>query len=382
MDLKSAFRKARDLVSPAPVDPVRVNTINNPTYSSTVLDPETGRRTVMGTGRKAPCAEMRASTLAPGAPRTAVVLGVARGGTSMVSGVLRGLGVFMGDNLGFNHEDGQIQRIVRQQAFDRFGEIAQNRNRRHPLWGFKFPEASLVMDRFHPELNNPHYLFVVRHPLARGMSVVTRTGGQLSDAVVEALDSYRSIFDFLASVDAPALLINYEQATAEAADCVAQIADFLGIEPTPERLDKAVSMIVDQGAGYVNLPEHSFFAVETGTAEGAAGGAFQAAPGSLAGREIAYAAGRASVWAAPEGGFPATFRLDFSLAGGARPGDCVRLYYDYDGRFHPGHRLLIELKSSTPSFRVETTGQLKRIAIVPLDEARRVESVVMRAEPA
>jgi|GEM_PF-1830312 len=377
MNLKSVLRRVKGALRQPQVDARRVNTVNNPAYSSTVVDESTGRRTVMGTGRKGACAVMRDTSLKPGAPRTAVVLGVARGGTSMVSGVLRGLGLYMGDDLGFNHEDTKVQRIVNNKNFADFADLAKSRDAAHPLWGFKFPEASLVMDKFHPSLRNPHYLFVIRHPLSRGMSVVARTGGTLSAAIQEALKSYQSIFTFLETVDAPVLLINYEQATENPQACVAQIAAFLGLGDDEEAIGRAAAMISGEGAGYLNLPEFWFFAEETGAP--AAGTPVTATPGSLKKGEVTYARERASVWSAPEGGFPKTFRLSFTLKG-AQDDDRVRIYYDYDGQFHLGHRLLLSLTSDTPELAVQTTGALKRLAIVPLAETGSVSDVAISAD--
>jgi hypothetical protein len=375
MSLGSILRKTRRLVSRK--SRLSVNAVSNPAYSSTVLDEGSGRRTVLGTGRKDVCAALRPTTLAPGEPRTAVVLGIARGGTSMVAGVLRGLGVNMGEDLGFNHEDARVQQIVNRQEFATFAEIARKRDVEHGTWGFKFPEASVVMDRFHPALRNPHYLFVIRHPLARGQSAVKRTGGNIGGSVVEALRSYEAIFAFLDAIDAPVLLINYEQATEDREAATQQIADFIGLEAAPDLVARAASMITGQGTGYVNLPEHAFYAEES---VGAGGEALAVPHASLTPGEIGYAEDRASVWSAPEGGFPKTFRLGFGLSGGrARAGDAVRLYYDYEGAFHAGHRLLVEVGSTAPVFRIDAAAGLKRIAIVPMNEKSRVGSVRFEA---
>lgn len=372
MVLKSVLGRVRRLAGGR--RSLSVNAVTNAAYSSTVLDEATGRRTVLGTGTKETCALLRPTDVAPGAPRTAVVLGIARGGTSMAAGALRGLGVHMGDDLGFNHEDTAIQRAVSQQAFEDFAEIARARDAEHDLWGFKFPEASMVMDRIHPVLRQPHYLFVLRHPLTRGQSAVKRTGGDLGDAVADALRSYQAIFGFLDSVDAPALLVNYDQATVDREATVRQIADFLGIEATAEQAARAASMITGQGEGYVNLPEHAFYAEEIAGPDPT--DALPVPHGHLQTGEIEYAAQRSSVWAAPEGGFPSSFLLAFRVSGGrAKPGDAVRLYYDYDGRFHIGHRLLVEIGSTTPVFRIDAAADLKRIAIVPISEKSTIGNV-------
>ncbi len=375
MKLTSAFRKARNRLIAGNRDARHVNAVNNPAYRSTVVDAASGRRSVMGTGPKSSSTVLRPTPYPAGRPRTAVVLGIARGGTSMVSGVLRGLGVYMGDDLGFNHEDSKVQRIVNKQAFQRFARLAKRRDKAHSIWGFKFPEASLIMDRFHPDLRRPHYLFVLRHPLARGNSVVARTGGTLSAAVIEALETYQAIFSFLDSVDAPVLLVNYEQATANPAEFVAAVADFLGIEASQEQLARAAEMIVGEGGGYVNLPEFWFFAEEAATDDGASP-ALPCTQASLNDDEIAYASDRASVWTGEAGPFPKTFRLRFTLSGGgAKSGETVRLYYDYGEGFHIGHRLLLELSSREPVLDVQSTGALKRLAIVPIRDGVTVDAV-------
>lgn len=379
MKFKIAWRRAKNLVAQDCPDHRLVNTVNNPAYSSTIVDAESGRRSLMGTGRKDACTILRETTLPAGTPRTAVVLGVARGGTSMVSGVLRGLDIFMGDNLGLNHEDTLVQRFVSNKNFDDFGELARERDAEHPIWGFKFPEASVMMDKFHPSLRNPHYLFVMRHPLSRGMSVVARTGGTLTAAIEEALKNYQSIFAFLEKADAPVLMINYEQATENAQASVEQIAGFLGMDQESEAVERAASMILGEGAGYLNLPEFWFFAEEQDAPGADQLTTISATPGEPGKKEIRYARDRSSVWEAPEGGFPKTFWLKFKLSG-AGDDERVRIYYDYDGRFHLGHRLLLGLSTGAPVLKVQTTGKLKRLAIVPLANEGAISDVRIELE--
>ena len=69
--------------------------------------------------------------------RTLVVLGVERGGTSMVAGVLRALGVPMGDRAGLNHEDPAFLK----DDPDKLRRAIRTRNKQHDMWGFKVPKA-------------------------------------------------------------------------------------------------------------------------------------------------------------------------------------------------------------------------------------------------
>lgn len=382
MKSNAVYRWSRRVAGMFAADPLRANVVNNPAYRSTPVDPVSGRRSVMGTGRKDACAVLRASPLAPGEPRTLVVLGVARGGTSMVAGVLRALGVDMGDDLGFNHEDTGIQDIIGQRAYERLPTLVRERNGRHGIWGFKFPEASLVMDRLHPHLRHPHYLFVIRNPMARGMSVSSRTGGKLADAIADALVENKTILDFLDGVPAPAMLINYERATEDGEECVRQVAEFIGIEPDESLISQAVSMILGDGEGYLNLPEFWFHATEASPGTTKLPEALEVEPSSLEEGEIAYARNRASAWKASGSAFPTIFQVSLSLSGAASgTGERLRLYYDYEGRFHIGHRMLIEVASGTPNLCIETTGRLKRLAIVPMGKTVRVSGARFYTTP-
>ncbi len=142
MKFKIAWRRAKNLARPDRPDQRRINTVNNPAYSSTIVDADTGRRSLMGTGRKDACTVLRETTLPAGAPRTAVVLGVARGGTSMVSGVLRGLAVVMGDNPGFNPAATTVQRPVSHNTCQERGAPAPERPYHPPPTTYHLPPTA------------------------------------------------------------------------------------------------------------------------------------------------------------------------------------------------------------------------------------------------
>ena len=65
---------------------------------------ETVNKASAGTGTKKICLTINAPE-GPEDYKTVVVLGVERGGTSMAAGIIRALGVDMGQRAGLNHED-------------------------------------------------------------------------------------------------------------------------------------------------------------------------------------------------------------------------------------------------------------------------------------
>ena len=88
--------------------------------------------------------------------RTVIVLGVPRGGTSMVAKILSVLGVFMGDKLGATYEDPDFFRVMqrfgnmppwrrkwhflqRRKVLSDIQSLVAQRNVDHEVWGWKFP---------------------------------------------------------------------------------------------------------------------------------------------------------------------------------------------------------------------------------------------------
>jgi hypothetical protein len=131
--------------------------------------------------------------------KTVVILSMPRSGSSLLSGVLYRLGVWMGkeenmkigrhlnkfgcyenqDFIGFNeymlfksrrlldqarrldHSDGLVEKAVRDYE-DRIIEIIQKNEK--DLWGFKNPTMIYTLPYFHHHLKNPYYICLRRDP--------------------------------------------------------------------------------------------------------------------------------------------------------------------------------------------------------------------------
>ena len=113
------------------------------------------------------------------AQRTIVVYGVSRGGTSLVAGVCKGLGIPMNrrnEKNDPNHEDPEFK----FSDPDRLRERIRQRDASSDLWGFKWPDSLLNKDVLDRLLRNPHYIFVYRNIAAVADSVVEK--GQIGRA--------------------------------------------------------------------------------------------------------------------------------------------------------------------------------------------------------
>ena len=200
----------------------------------TLSEPDIVNRPSLATPKKT--ITMPVSAARPdGAQATVVVLGVERGGTSMVAGVVRALGIEMGPRAGLNHEDP----LFLTEDHELLKKRIATRNTENATWGFKVPKATMHLEFFESVLRRPVYLVAYRNSLAVADSWMQRGAGQLT-GVLQRVQTYQdALLKLYETSSAPILLINYERAVqdgASQAQFVDELIAFLGIgvdPPTP-----------------------------------------------------------------------------------------------------------------------------------------------------
>lgn len=340
---------------------------------------------MMATGRKSVCLIVREPRRVAEAQRTIVVLGVERGGTSMVAGVLRALGVDLGRRAGLNHED---------PLFLRDGErhlrrVIAQRNEEADVWGFKMPKAVFHLDLLEETLRNPYYVIVHRNLAAIADSWQQRGAGSYLDTLDRALEYHTRLNAHCRKTSRPVMLVNYERAAKDPAAMVEELTAFLALTPGEEELRRAESMVTGDGNGYVNLPEHFFTVTPCAempprpllpTMDNAA---------EVTGPDgwITYETLRTKLVYKPADGerLPADFWLRLTLDA---PNDLdlstnpVRIYFDFIGEMFPGHCARPALRRGVNTLLVETSGNAARLGIGPMTAGSRlkVEAQVFVAE--
>lgn len=180
-----------------------------------------------------------------GEHKTVVIVGVQRGGTSMVAGVARELGIDLGTNLGNNHEDPEF---LSHDADEILG-VVERRNADKDVWGWKMPHASEYLDRVVPELRNPFVIVVFRNVLAMAESQMKRSEASFENAFKFSSRRLAQVCEMVPTVDAPLMLVNYEKAIAEPTRFVDEMVRFLRLQPAEAEVAAAVRMI-DPTIGY------------------------------------------------------------------------------------------------------------------------------------
>lgn len=187
---------------------------------------------------------------APASQCTYIVIGSPRGGTSMVAGLLRLLGIYMGDEVAeANNEDqafinlhkGGFETLLaltsKDSTIKTIRDIIQERNKKHETWGWKDPLSSLYVKHIIGDLRNPRFVFVTRDLAAiaqrEQLAMASRTTGSPQEFFLRrmqrSLTLYEHAIEDLLAHKFPSAVVSYERALIDPADCSRRLLRFAGL---------------------------------------------------------------------------------------------------------------------------------------------------------
>lgn len=169
-------------------------------------------------------------------PRTYITIGVMRGGTSMVAGVLRGLGLDLGPEVSEqNHESALFTR--RSDVAGLKSTLLQY-NQTNDVWGWKFPHAADYLNDIWDDIVNPHLICVFRDPAANARGL--HRWGSHDDsfkATNASLQRQQKNLNLVRQKGAPALFVSYEKAERHKRQFVTELAAWTGLEADFQSFD-------------------------------------------------------------------------------------------------------------------------------------------------
>jgi hypothetical protein len=158
------------------------------------------------------------------ASETVVILGMTRGGTSMVAGAVRGFGYYLGEGLLVNLED---QNFVYKTDEHMIQTIAK-RNEDHALWGWKYPIAVEYLERLLPYLRNLIVIIVTRDATATACAMTRWDDRDPSGALAEVIVQNQRNLIFAIRHRLPTLYVSYQKAALDQERFLTELEDFLG----------------------------------------------------------------------------------------------------------------------------------------------------------
>jgi len=172
--------------------------------------------------------------------KTIIVLGCYRGGTSMVAGVLKKLGVFIGERLGTENGGSNFEDLDFQLTKDVsvMKELIANRNENYELWGYKDPKNIYYTEQLLEDLINPHFIAIFRDPFAIAMSEYRIQNRPLDTGLTIAIGHTYKIAEFITkNKQYPILPYSYEKAILDKEGFVKRVAQFIGVKINQESVD-------------------------------------------------------------------------------------------------------------------------------------------------
>lgn len=180
--------------------------------------------------------------------RTYAIFGTRRGGTSMVAGVARALGLDLGEvGQRKNNEDPRFQ----NRPLDKMREAIDTRNAEADVWGWKFPAAGSYLPELSNSLRNPYLVVVYRDPVAAALSQAKRDrkfNRRTTRLALHESSANNSVNTGLAlATDRPCLLVSNERAIADPEGLIDDVAAFLGQEPPTGDLRRKILAYIQPG---------------------------------------------------------------------------------------------------------------------------------------
>lgn len=187
------------------------------------------------------------------AHQTVLVLGVGRGGTSMVAGVLSKLGVYMGEGLSSRYQDNLLLDCLHRNDKKQAQQIIHDRNALYPLWGMK---KLRYLWRWRHLFREPVYVVVFRDVFAtanRRAGIYNNT--TLVSEMLKVLGLNFWLLIFLKFNKRPVFIASYEKALLSPEGFTTGLAQFLGLgqaQDWPSQFAEAVRFINPSPPTYTN----------------------------------------------------------------------------------------------------------------------------------
>ena len=171
-----------------------------------------------------------------GAKKTLILFGMPRGGTTMIANVVRSMGVYLGEELPVNLEDGDFNWDVlgrtnpewtREQKIASIRQAIESRNQKFDVWGWKYPRMDLYLKDICSQVVNPMFVCVprcCRFNLARCCASWSASRRCYSLRAGASGESIRA----LEEAGAPAL-VSYEKAIDDPLQLAASLNQFMGL---------------------------------------------------------------------------------------------------------------------------------------------------------
>lgn len=187
------------------------------------------------------------------AKRPIIVVGTARGGTSMIAGALAKLGVFMGDRaVSPVYEDVRLSESFENRDFDLAKSIIDEYSSKYEKWGWKRPSAIDYLDVVEKTMDSPSYIFIFKDILSIAQRNSISMLSEVLPGMQNALRQYTNTLEFLEKDKHYAMLVSYDKAVSYPEYLVDSLISFYELSPSQGQIAEAISFIQPNSDAYLD----------------------------------------------------------------------------------------------------------------------------------
>lgn len=193
-------------------------------------------------------------------PRTFIVTGTQRSGTSMIAAILRQIGVFMGAGLNENVVGaGDIAEVLAREDLDGLRAIIRGLDETLGTWGFRLPmlDRDLGANLF-AMFRDPHVILMFRDPVAVALRGALSDCDEPMERLRKALAEQADLVAFADRLRCPLLLLSYEKALDFPDSCVDAVLTFCGLPRHDLVRARLASLIISNTPGYIDEARRRF----------------------------------------------------------------------------------------------------------------------------
>jgi len=184
--------------------------------------------------------------------KTVVIFGAGRGGTSLLAGMMRELGVCMGENphpikYEFDMFPDDISLVDMLSKINFY-------NKKYKNWGWKSPKDIFKIDSIKHHLKVPYFIIVFRNIVDVANSANKYNGLPFDVMISETTHVYAELANFIKNTHFPIAVVSYEDALSDPENLVCNLLNFLGMAKLPKtEINKAIKFC--SGESYSAISE-------------------------------------------------------------------------------------------------------------------------------
>ncbi|WP_201616718.1 hypothetical protein [Psychrobacter immobilis] len=186
--------------------------------------------------------------------KTLIVVGVARGGTSLVAGTLSNLGVFSGTLSNAPvFEDVRLSSAFESGNLKLAEQVISEYDRSNKVWVFKRPSIINYLEEVHTRVRNPVYLFIFKDifSIANRNSISMKL--DILNGIEKAHNDYSKILSFIKRHEINGFLLSYEKIMNNKEQYVDNMVSLVGLDSVSNDIrSKALNFIEPNPQGYLN----------------------------------------------------------------------------------------------------------------------------------